>query len=47
VSVRSYNFPYRGRAGIPPINADEKAACGIYATRITYADEVAPEWEFA
>jgi hypothetical protein len=47
VSVRSYNFPYRGRAGIPAINTDEKAACGIYATRITYADEVAPEWEFA
>jgi hypothetical protein len=50
VSVRSYNFPYtsgNGVAnGIPAINDDEKQACGIYAARITYSEDMRPTWSF-
>jgi hypothetical protein len=49
VSVRSFNHPYVGSSGkptgIPVINAQEKACCGIYAVRINY-DQVLPGiWE--
>jgi hypothetical protein len=51
VSVRSYLFPYVGSSGkptgIPPINKEELAACGIYCAKITYKDELPPAWEFA
>jgi hypothetical protein len=50
VSVRSYNFPYTGgngaATGIPAINDDEKQACGIYAARITYSEDVRSTWSF-
>ncbi len=46
VSVRGFNHPYPGRPGIPVVDADEKAACGIYAARITYAESAPPRWEF-
>jgi len=46
VSVRSFNHPYRNRPSIPIINKEEKGACGIYATRITYAEAFPSPWEF-
>jgi hypothetical protein len=50
VSVRSYNHPYTGGsgkpAGIPPINADEKAACAIYAARLRYSAALPGAWTF-
>jgi hypothetical protein len=46
VSVRSFNHPYPNRSTIPVIDADEKAACGIYAARITYAEAAPSRWEF-
>jgi len=46
VSVRSFNHPYPKRPEIPIVNDEEKAACGIYAAKITYAEPVAPRWEF-
>jgi hypothetical protein len=46
VNVRSYNFPYDGRPDIPPIRADEKGACGVYYSRITYDDVAAEPWSF-
>jgi hypothetical protein len=47
VNVRSYNFPYDNRPGIPPIRAEEKARCGVYYSRITYDDVVRESWTFA
>ena len=50
VSVRSFNFPYLGANGvpngIPVINDDEKRACGIYAARMVYGEDVRPAWTF-
>jgi hypothetical protein len=46
VSVRSFNHPYPNRPQIPIVNEEEKAACGIYAARITYAEPIAPMWRF-
>jgi hypothetical protein len=46
VSVRSFNHPYAGRPGIPIVSDEEKAACAIYAARLTYAEPAAPIWEF-
>ncbi len=46
VSVRGFNHPYPNRPGIPMADADEKAACGIYAARITYAEPAPARWEF-
>ena len=46
VSVRGFNHPYPNRPGIPVADGDEKAACGIYAARITYAEAAPPRWEF-
>lgn len=49
VSVRSYNHPYVGgngkATGIPAINAEEKACCGIYYARLTYDNVASPLWE--
>jgi hypothetical protein len=47
VNVRSYNFPYDGRPGIPPILEKEKEHCGVYYSRITYSDVVAQPWTLA
>lgn len=38
VSTRAYNHPYEGTA-IPPLNAPEKDASGIYYAKITYRRE--------
>jgi hypothetical protein len=46
VSVRSFNHPYPGRPGIPVVNEEEKAACAIYAAKLTYAEPAPPVWEF-
>lgn len=32
---------------VPPINKDEKAACGVYYNKITYEDVAPPPWTFA
>lgn len=48
VNVRSNNFGYDGvRKDIPVILPEEKARCGIYYSRITYADVVPEPWTFA
>jgi hypothetical protein len=51
VVTRAYDFPYAGSdgkpIGIPAINAEEKAACGIYAERLTYAQRPRAPWQFA
>ena len=51
VSVRAFNHPYEGSGGIvssiPLANAAEKAACGIYYSKVTYAEAYSPAWEFA
>jgi hypothetical protein len=49
VVTRAYDFPYAGGdgkpIGIPPINDEEKRACGIYAERLIYASGGArSEW---
>jgi hypothetical protein len=44
VNVRSYNFAYDGRPGIPPILPEEKARCGVYYSRITYEQAAAEPW---
>jgi hypothetical protein len=50
VSVRSYNHPYVGGSGkpngIPVIDQEEKACCGLYCARITYGEVVPSPWEF-
>jgi hypothetical protein len=49
VSLRGYNHPYVGGSGkpngIPIINKEEKACCGLYCARITYGAVVPPSWE--
>lgn len=47
VSTRAYNHPYEGQAGIPPLNAEEKAASGLHYARLTYRAAPAPLWNFA
>jgi hypothetical protein len=48
VNVRSNNFGYDGRrTDIPVIAAEEKAHCGVYYSRITYAEVVPEPWTFA
>ena len=46
VSTRAYDFPYAGVAGIPALNAEEKAASGLYYSRIIYRKEPRPAWTF-
>ncbi len=46
VSTRAYDFPYEGVGGIPILNAEEKAASGLYFSRITYRKEQPPAWTF-
>lgn len=50
VIVQSHNHPYRGGDGdvrpeIPIINAQEKAAAGIYCAKLTYRDPHPGVWE--
>lgn len=45
VSTRAYNHKYEGTS-IPPVNAEEKRASGIYHARITYRQEPPPRWQF-
>ena len=47
VSTRAYNHAYEGQAGIPPLNAEEKAASGLHFARLTYRTAPAPAWDFA
>lgn len=47
VSPRAYNHAYEGNVGIPALNADEKAASGIYGSRMTFTQEPPPLWQFA
>ena len=51
VSIRAFNHPYVGSAGvissIPLTNAEEKAACAIYYSKVTYAEALPAAWEFA
>ena len=47
VSTRAMNHPYEGRLGIPLQNAEEKNACGLYYSRITYRTAPTPVWRFA
>lgn len=51
VSIRAFNHPYVGSAGvvsgIPIANAGEKAACAIYYAKITYTESFPSLWEFA
>ncbi len=46
VSIRSFNHPYPNRPAIPVAGGEEKAACGIYAARLTYAEAARPLWSF-
>jgi len=47
VSTRAMNHPYNGRPSIPLQNAEEKKACGLYYSRITYRTARPPLWQFA
>lgn len=47
VSTRGYNHTYENRPDIPPINAAEKAAAGIYYSRITYREAVQRPWQLS
>jgi len=50
VSMRAFNFPYVGGsgvvAGIPIANAEEKAACAIYYSKVHYTEAFPGLWEF-
>ena len=45
VTPRAYNHPYEGTK-IPPATAEDKAASGLYYSRITYSEDVTPMWQF-
>jgi hypothetical protein len=45
VTPRGYNHPYEGTR-IPPATAADKAASGLYFSRIRYPRDVAPAWRF-
>lgn len=47
VSARGYDFPYVNRTDIPPLEAADKAALGLYYSEITYRNEPPPRWSFA
>jgi hypothetical protein len=47
VSLRAFDHPYKGQPTIPLASAEEKAACAIYYSKITYTEPAAPAWEFA
>ena len=47
VSTRAYNHPYEGQPGIPPLNAEEKAASGLHFARLTNRTAPEPAWKFA
>jgi len=47
VSTRAMNHPYHGQPTIPLQNAEEKSACGLYYSRITYRTAPPPVWQFA
>jgi hypothetical protein len=46
VCTRSYNHTYQNRPDIPPVNAEEKANCGIYCATIHYKREFPSPWKF-
>jgi hypothetical protein len=46
VGTRAYNFPYDHRPSIVPLNKEEKAACGIYYSVLTYDAVEPPPWDF-
>jgi len=43
VTPRGYNHPYEGTK-IPPATAEDKAASGLYYSRVIYKEEVAAAW---
>ena len=45
VTPRAYNFPYEG-AKIPAATAEDKAASGLYYSRLRYTADVPPAWRF-
>ena len=45
VTPRGYNDPYEGTS-IPPATAADKAASGLYFSRLVYPTEVPPAWRF-
>jgi hypothetical protein len=45
VTPRAYNFPYEGMA-IPAVTDEDRAASGLYFSRIRYAAEVPLAWKF-
>ena len=47
VSMRAMNFPTERSPGIPIQNAEEKAAAGLYYSRITYRTAPPAMWQFA
>ncbi len=47
VSMRAMNFPTERSPDIPIQNAAEKAAAGLYYSRITYRKAPPPVWQFA
>ena len=47
VSIRAFNHPYAGAPGVGLATPAEKAACGIYYSRVTYAEDFPAAWDFA
>jgi hypothetical protein len=45
ITPRGYNHPYEGTS-IPPLTAADKAASGLYFSRIRYARDVPAPWRF-
>jgi hypothetical protein len=45
VTPRGYNFPYEGTT-IPAATDEDKAASGLYYSRLRYAEDVPPAWRF-
>ena len=45
VTPRGYNHPYEGTT-IPPATAADKAASGLYFSRLLYDRDVQPTWRF-
>jgi len=45
VTPRAYNHPYEGTT-IPPATAADKAASGLYYSRLVYQKDVPQTWRF-